>query len=54
LTSNLAALNTLANHGYIPRNGIATPEEILTAVMEAFNMDHDFGQFVVSFATVSC
>ncbi|EKM77850.1 hypothetical protein AGABI1DRAFT_76879 [Agaricus bisporus var. burnettii JB137-S8] len=34
------ALNALASHGYINRNGIANPAEIITAVMEGFNMDH--------------
>jgi hypothetical protein len=48
-----AALNTLANHGYIPRNGSATVEEIHRGVMEGFNVEHDFAAFVVSFATVS-
>lgn len=34
------ALNTLASHGYLPRNGIATPAQIITAVMEGFNMEN--------------
>jgi hypothetical protein len=33
------AMNTLANHGYIPRNGIASFEEITLALMEAFNTE---------------
>ncbi|KAJ7446751.1 hypothetical protein FB451DRAFT_1291392 [Mycena latifolia] len=33
------AMNTLANHGYIPRNGIASFEEMALALMEAFNLD---------------
>jgi len=37
------AMNTLANHGYIPRNGIATFEEIVLALMEAFNLELHFG-----------
>ncbi|KAK7057640.1 Cloroperoxidase [Favolaschia claudopus] len=32
-------MNTLANHGYISRNGIASFEEITLAVMEAFNLE---------------
>ncbi|KAF7329957.1 Cloroperoxidase [Mycena kentingensis (nom. inval.)] len=32
------AMNTLANHGYIPRNGIASFEEIINAITEAFNI----------------
>ncbi|KAJ7204098.1 Chloroperoxidase [Mycena pura] len=32
-------MNTLANHGYIPRNGIVSFEEAIMGSMEAFNMD---------------
>ncbi|KAJ7253916.1 Chloroperoxidase [Mycena rebaudengoi] len=35
------AMNTLANHGYISRNGITTFEEIIQATGEAFNIDRD-------------
>ncbi|KAF7310009.1 Cloroperoxidase [Mycena indigotica] len=42
------AMNTLANHGYIPRNGIATFEEITIAMMEAFNIELLFGATMVS------
>ncbi|KAJ7188772.1 Chloroperoxidase [Mycena filopes] len=37
------AMNTLANHGYIPRNGIASFEQITLALMEAFNLELFFG-----------
>ncbi|KZP09521.1 heme-thiolate peroxidase [Athelia psychrophila] len=46
-------LNTLASHGYLPRNGIATPQQIMNAVQEGFNMGNDlallvtFGAFLV-------
>ncbi|KZV94047.1 Cloroperoxidase [Exidia glandulosa HHB12029] len=30
-------LNTLASHGYLPRSGVATPAQIITAVQEAPN-----------------
>ncbi|KAJ2936550.1 heme-thiolate peroxidase, partial [Candolleomyces eurysporus] len=33
-------LNTLASHGYLPRNGVATPAQIITAAQEGFNMAH--------------
>ncbi|KAF9552972.1 aromatic peroxygenase precursor [Agrocybe pediades] len=33
-------LNTLASHGYLPRNGIATPVQIINAVQEGFNMEN--------------
>ncbi|KAH6905638.1 Chloroperoxidase [Coprinopsis sp. MPI-PUGE-AT-0042] len=39
-------LNTLANHGYLPRSGVATPQEIITAVMEGFNMENRIAVFV--------
>ncbi|KAJ7272116.1 hypothetical protein C8J57DRAFT_1599110 [Mycena rebaudengoi] len=39
----LAAMNTLVNHGYIPRNGIASFEEITLGMMEAFNLELNFG-----------
>ncbi|KAF5352359.1 hypothetical protein D9756_005988 [Leucocoprinus leucothites] len=39
-------LNTLASHGYLPRNGIATPEQIIIAVQEGFNMEYTTAQIV--------
>ncbi|KAJ7496830.1 Chloroperoxidase [Mycena latifolia] len=42
------AMNTLANHGYIPRNGIASFEEITIAMMEAFNAELIFGANMVA------
>ncbi|KIJ31934.1 hypothetical protein M422DRAFT_185203 [Sphaerobolus stellatus SS14] len=39
-------LNTLASHGYLPRNGIATPTQILNAVQDAFGMDPDRAQLL--------
>ncbi|KAF8146848.1 Chloroperoxidase [Mycena galopus ATCC 62051] len=42
------AMNTLANHGYIPRNGIASFEEMTLALMEAFNMELLFGANLVA------
>ncbi|KAH8806897.1 heme-thiolate peroxidase [Flagelloscypha sp. PMI_526] len=46
-------LNTLANHGYLPRSGIATFEEIVTAVGEGFNMDHDLASGIAAFAMLA-
>ncbi|RXW14784.1 heme-thiolate peroxidase [Candolleomyces aberdarensis] len=37
------ALNTLANHGYIPRNGVASPSEIVNAVQEGLNSNNNIG-----------
>ncbi|KIJ50106.1 hypothetical protein M422DRAFT_160051 [Sphaerobolus stellatus SS14] len=34
-------LNTLASHGYLPRNGIATPAQIVEAAQEGFSMDNN-------------
>ncbi|KAF8993190.1 Chloroperoxidase [Cyathus striatus] len=39
-------LNTLASHGYLPRTGIATPGQIVTAAQEGFNMGNDLAVFV--------
>ncbi|KAF5327645.1 hypothetical protein D9619_004131 [Psilocybe cf. subviscida] len=39
-------LNTLANHGYLPRDGIASPSQIVEAVQEVFNMGNDLAVFV--------
>ncbi|KIJ42630.1 hypothetical protein M422DRAFT_254074 [Sphaerobolus stellatus SS14] len=33
-------LNTLASHGYLPRNGIVTPAQIINAVQDGFGMDN--------------
>ncbi|KAF7342271.1 Cloroperoxidase [Mycena venus] len=41
-------MNTLANHGYIPRNGIASFEEITNAVVEAFNLEYTFAAFIAA------
>lgn len=40
-------LNTLANHGYLPRSGVARPDQLVTAVMEGFNLGNDFAKFLV-------
>ncbi|KAH7102097.1 heme-thiolate peroxidase [Auriculariales sp. MPI-PUGE-AT-0066] len=47
-------LNTLASHGYLPHNGVATPAQIMNAVMEGFNMEYiaamlvTYGAFIVN------
>ncbi|TFK97485.1 Chloroperoxidase [Pterulicium gracile] len=48
------ALNTLANHGYLPRNGIASAGEIVQASGEAFNLGYNFSVAVSSLAVLSC
>ncbi|KAF8139008.1 aromatic peroxygenase precursor, partial [Boletus edulis] len=39
-------LNTLASHGYLPRNGVVTPAQIITAVQEGYNLGHQFASFL--------
>ncbi|KAH8823681.1 Chloroperoxidase [Flagelloscypha sp. PMI_526] len=46
-------LNTLANHGYIPRNGIATFEEIVNAVGEGFNMEYTLASALTAFGMLA-
>ncbi|KAF8888455.1 heme-thiolate peroxidase [Gymnopilus junonius] len=41
------ALNTLASHGYLSRNGIVSPVEVINAVQEAFNLENSFARFLV-------
>ncbi|KZT33644.1 Cloroperoxidase [Sistotremastrum suecicum HHB10207 ss-3] len=47
------ALNTLANHGYLPRSGIVTIQNIMDATREGFNMDHDLSAFLAGFALLA-
>ncbi|KAF2747959.1 hypothetical protein M011DRAFT_493875 [Sporormia fimetaria CBS 119925] len=41
-------LNTLANHGYIPRSGIATVGQIVAGCQAVFNMGADLGNLLAS------
>ncbi|USP76717.1 aromatic peroxygenase [Curvularia clavata] len=41
-------LNTLANHGYIPRNGIATIGQIQAGTQALFNMGADFSALLAT------
>ncbi|KAF1970232.1 Cloroperoxidase [Bimuria novae-zelandiae CBS 107.79] len=43
------ALNALANHGYIPRNGIASVEQIVKASTEVFGIEKDFATFTATY-----
>ncbi|RXW15744.1 heme-thiolate peroxidase [Candolleomyces aberdarensis] len=43
-------MNTLASHGYISRDGVATPGQIVTSVQEGFNMENKFAIFVTYLA----
>ncbi|KAJ6580368.1 Chloroperoxidase [Mycena vulgaris] len=40
------AMNTLANHGYISRNGITSFEEIIRGTAEAFNLNRDMASVI--------
>ncbi|EIM92463.1 APO9/CPO9 [Stereum hirsutum FP-91666 SS1] len=40
-------MNTLANHGYLPRNGIVTAGEVISASAEVFNMGADLAAVLV-------
>ncbi|KAH8806896.1 Chloroperoxidase [Flagelloscypha sp. PMI_526] len=46
-------LNTLANHGYLPRNGIATFEDIVNAVGEGFNMEYTLASALAAFGMLA-
>lgn len=46
-------LNTLANHGYLPRNGVASFEQIVTATGEGFNMDPSLASALAAFGILS-
>ncbi|CAA7270619.1 unnamed protein product [Cyclocybe aegerita] len=39
-------LNALASHGYLPRNGIATPVQIINTIQEVFNMENSLAIFL--------
>ncbi|KDQ50980.1 hypothetical protein JAAARDRAFT_544016 [Jaapia argillacea MUCL 33604] len=46
-------LNTMANHGYLPRNGIVSAADIINGAQEAFNVDYNFSVALASFALLS-
>jgi hypothetical protein len=46
-------LNTMANHGYLPRNGVASVEQLITGAQEAFNLGYNFSRAVSSFAILT-
>ncbi|KAL8702424.1 MAG: hypothetical protein Q9201_004399 [Fulgogasparrea decipioides] len=45
-------LNALANHGYLPHNGIAPMTTIIQAVNQAYGMALDLGTFLAVYGTV--
>lgn len=44
-------MNTLANHGYLPRSGIVTIFDLIRAQKEGFNIDYDLGAALAAVAT---
>ena len=49
-----AGLNAAANHGYIPRDGIATFESINTGLWEAFSLDNTATIFLNTATSCKC
>ncbi|KIJ57322.1 hypothetical protein M422DRAFT_238915 [Sphaerobolus stellatus SS14] len=47
LRSRYPGLNTLASHGYLPRNSVVTPTQLIDAVQEAYNLGNNFVKFLV-------
>ncbi|KAM0798671.1 hypothetical protein BDR22DRAFT_881597 [Usnea florida] len=45
-------LNALANHGYLPHNGVADVPTIISAVNNAYGMGIDLGQFLAVYGTL--
>ena len=45
-------LNALANHGYLPHNGVADLQTIIKATNEAYGMSLDLGGFLAVYGTV--
>ncbi|GAA5992142.1 hypothetical protein JCM10908_001785 [Rhodotorula pacifica] len=46
-------LNALANHGYLPRNGIVTIPQVIAATKQVFNMGEDLSGLLAFFAVLN-
>ncbi|KZT41685.1 Cloroperoxidase [Sistotremastrum suecicum HHB10207 ss-3] len=46
-------LNTLANHGYLPHNGIASFEQLIYGVEGGYNMEHDLASALSALAILA-
>ncbi|UZJ53819.1 hypothetical protein CBS101457_003139 [Exobasidium rhododendri] len=46
-------LNTLANHGYLPRTGIVHWQDIIEGTKDGFNMANDLGTFLAIYGVLS-
>ncbi|KIS72423.1 uncharacterized protein UMAG_00822 [Mycosarcoma maydis] len=45
-------LNTIANHGYIPRNGIVNPIQLMVGTFQALNLSPDLSAILVAISFV--
>ncbi|KAF2726154.1 hypothetical protein K431DRAFT_214138 [Polychaeton citri CBS 116435] len=45
-------LNAMANHGYLPRNGIATIQQFITGTYQVFGMGQDLATFLAVYGAV--
>ena len=45
-------MNTLANHGYLPHNGVATIAQFIDATYKGFGMATDLATFLATFGAV--
>lgn len=43
-------MNTLANHGYLPRNGIVSLVDLVIGQKEGYNIDYDLGAALAAIA----
>jgi hypothetical protein len=43
-------MNTLANHGYLPRSGIVTFLDLIKGQKEGYNIDYDLGAALAAIA----
>ena len=45
-------LNAMANHGYLPRNGVATIQQFIEGTQEVFGMGPDLATFLATYGAV--
>ena len=45
-------LNAMANHGYLPHNGVGTIEELIDGTEAAFGMGPDLASFLAVFGAI--
>ncbi|KAL9940588.1 hypothetical protein V8E36_000076 [Tilletia maclaganii] len=52
LRSPCPDINTLANHGYLPRSGIVHGQDIIEAIQQGFNLDKQIATFLAIFGVL--